>query len=351
MAKKKQLPTQKDKDIHVPSGYTQVLENLRVMIQTAQYKALSAVNKELISIYYGIGKTIHEHQNAANWGTSVIEQLAVDLQNSFPGMKGFSSRNLWRMRDFYLSYHRNEKLTAMLAEISWTHHLVILEKCKDQLEREFYMRMAKKNGWTYRVLMNQISNKTFEKMMATQTNFDRNLPDSIKIEAQLAMKDDYAFDFLELADEHKERELERAILNRVEDFLREMGHVFSFMGSQYRLEVGDQEFFIDILLYHRKLKSLIAIDLKIGKFIPEFIGKMQFYLSILDDTVRLKDENSSIGIIMCKEKNRTIVEYALKDATKPINVASYHVVSKLPKELKNELPSPEQIAKLLEFIE
>jgi predicted nuclease of restriction endonuclease-like (RecB) superfamily len=232
MTKKKQFLTKQDKEIHVPSGYAQVLENLRGMIQTAQYKALSSVNKELISIYYGIGKTIHEHQNAANWGTSVIEQLAVDLQNSFPGMKGFSSRNLWRMRDFYLSYHGNEKLTAMLTEISWTHHLVILEKCKDPLEREFYMRMAKKNGWTYRVLMNQISNKTFEKMMATQTNFDRNLPDSIKIEAQLAMKDDYTFDFLELADEHKERDLERAILNRVEDFLREMGHVFSFMGSQ-----------------------------------------------------------------------------------------------------------------------
>lgn len=285
MAKKKNLPTKRDKGIHIPSGYAQVLENLRGMIQTAQYKALSAVNKELISIYFGIGKTIHEQQNGANWGTSVVEQLALDLQNSFPGMKGFSSRNLWRMRDFYLSYHQNEKLTAMLAEISWTHHLVILEKCKDQLEREFYIRMSKRNGWIYRVLMNQISNKTFEKMMATQTNFDKNLPETMKMEAQLAMKDDYAFDFLELADEHKERELERAILNRVEDFLREMGHVFSFMGSQYRLEIGDQEFFIDILLYHRKLKSLIAIDLKIGKFVPEFVGKMQFYLSVLDDTV------------------------------------------------------------------
>lgn len=207
----------------------------------------------------------------------------------------------------------------MTAEISWTHNVVILEKCKDPLEREFYIRMSKRHGWTYRVLMNQISNKTYEKTMLTQTNFDKSLPEKIKPEAKLSMKDDYAFDFLELADEHTEHELERAILSRVEDFLREMGHVFSFMGSQYRLEVGDQEFKIDILLFHRKLRSLIAVELKIGTFVPEHIGKMQFYLSVLDARVRLEGENPSIGIIMCKSKNRTIVEYALKDATKPIN--------------------------------
>jgi len=265
-------------------------------------------------------------------------------------MRGFSSRNLWNMRDFYLSYANNPKLQAMTAEISWTHHIVVLSKCKDILEREFYIRMSKRNGWTYRVLMNQISNKTYEKIMASQTNFDKNLSEKMRPEAKLAMKDEYSFGFLELSDEHTEYELERAILSRVEDFLREIGNVYSFMGSQYRLEVGDQEFFVDILLFHRKLRSLVAIELKIGAFIPEFIGKMQFYLSVLDDTVRLEGENPSIGIIMCKDKNRTIVEYALKDATKPINVASYHMVKKLPKELRNELPSPDQIAKLLEHL-
>lgn len=254
------------------------------------------------------------------------------------------------MKDFYLSYRSNEKLTALLAEISWTHHLVILEKCKDLLEREFYMRMSKRNSWSYRVLMNQIDNQTYEKTLISQTNFDKNLPEKMRPEAKLSMKDDYAFSFLELGEEHSEYELERAILSKIEEFLREVGNVYSFMGSQYRLEVGDQEYFVDLLLYHRKLRSLVAIELKIGAFVPEYVGKMQFYLAVLDDTVRLEGENPSIGIIMCKEKNRTIVEYALKETNKPINVSSYQMVKKLPKELQNELPSPEQISKLLDCI-
>lgn len=349
--KKRLSPKKMDSKIILPSGYDHILENIKDLIKTAQLKALLVVNQTLISVYRDIGRTIYDQQKSAAWGDAVVEQLATDLQNSFPGMRGFSARNLWRMRDFHLSYHLNEKLSSLLTEISWTHHLVILGKCKDPLEREFYIRMSKRNGWTYRVLMNQIDNKTYEKMMTTQTNFDKNLPKKMRPEAKLAMKDEYSFGFLELADEHTESELERAILSRVEDFLREVGSIYSFMGSQYRLEVGDQEFFIDILLFHRKLRSLVAIELKVGAFVPEFIGKMQFYLSVLDDTVRLEGENPSIGIIMCKDKNRTIVEYALKDANKPINVASYHMVKKLPKELINELPSPDQIAKLLEHLD
>ena len=162
--------------------------------------------------------------------------------------------------------------------------------------------------------------------------------------------DEYAFDFLELGEEHSEYELEQAILKNIEKFLREMGNVYAFMGSQYRLEVGDQEYFIDLLLFHRKLKSLVAIDLKIGPFIPEYVGKMQFYLAVLNDTVRMEDENPSIGIILCKEKNRTIVEYSLKETNKPINVAAYKTTTSLPKELRDELPSPDQIARLLDYL-
>ena len=353
MAKtKKNLSSKKSiSKINLPSEYEQVLEELKDVIKTAQLKAISAVNQALIFAYRNIGETIYEQQQRAKWGASIVEQLAKDLQIAFPGMRGFSARNLWNMRDFYLSYKGNEKLQAMTAEISWTHNVIILEKCEDRLEREFYIRMSKRHRWAYRVLMNQISNKTYEKTMVTQTNFDKSLPDKMKSEAKLSMKDDYVFGFLELADEHTEHELERAILSRIQKFLREMGNVYSFMGSQYRLEVGDQEFFIDILLFHRKLRSLVAIELKVGAFVPEFVGKMQFYLSVLDDAVRLEDENPSIGIIMCKDKNRVIVEYALKDANKPINIASYHIVKELPKKLRNELPSPVQIAKLLEFIE
>ncbi|NGX55353.1 MAG: hypothetical protein KR126chlam2_00987 [Chlamydiae bacterium] len=232
--------------------------------------------------------------------------------------------------------------------ISWTHHIYILEKCKDPLEREFYIRMSKKFSWSYRILLNQICNKTFEKTLSNQTNFKKNLPQKLHGEAKLAVKDDYVFDFLELGENHSEHELEKGLIHKVEMFLREMGGMFAFVGSQYRLEVGGEEFFIDLLLYHRRLKSLVAIELKIGKFIPEYVGKMQFYLAVLDDFVRLEGENPSIGIILCKDKNRTIVEYALKETHKPIGIASYQVVKKLPKELQDQLPTSEQISHLLD---
>jgi len=330
--------------------YETVLKSIVKKIKESQTRAMVAVNCELITLYWDIGKTINTEQKNASWGSSVVDRLAKDLQKSFPGMKGFSSRNLWRMRDFYTSYCDNTKLPALLAEISWTHHVYILEKCKDPLEREFYIRMSKRNSWTYRVLLNQIDNQNYEKTMSSQTNFDKNLPEKMRPDAKLAVKDEYAFDFLEMGEQHSEYELERAIVRNIEEFLREVGNVYAFMGSQYKLEVGDQEFLIDILLYHRKLKAMVAIELKIGPFIPEYIGKMQFYLSVLNDTVRLEDENPSIGIILCKEKNRTIVEYSLKETNKPIHVAAYTTTTKLPKELKNELPSPDQIERLLDHI-
>lgn len=262
----------------------------------------------------------------------------------------YSVRENVRMKDFYLSYRDNEKVTALLAQISWTHHLVILEKCKDPLEREFYIRMSKRNGWSYRVLMNQIDNRSYEKTMSSQTNFESNLPTNMHPEAKLAVKDEYAFGFLELGEDHSEYELEQSIVKNIEKFLREMGNVYSFMGSQYRLEIDGHEFFIDLVLFHRKLKSVVAIELKIGSFIPEYVGKMQFYLAALNDKVRLEGENPSIGIILCKEKNRTIVEYSLKETNEPINVAAYRTTTTLPKELVGELPSPDQIARLLDYI-
>jgi predicted nuclease of restriction endonuclease-like (RecB) superfamily len=347
----KKISANKEVIQSIPEGYHSVLTNTIDRIKAAQTRAMVFVNRELVTVYLDIGKTINEQQQHAEWGASIVEQFAKDLQNSFPGMKGFSPRNLWNMRDLYLAYSQNLKLQTLSAEISWSHNIAILEKCKGILEREFYMRMSKKYSWSYRVLLNQISSKAYERTITSQTNFEKSLPEKIQPEAKMAVKDEYAFGFLDAGEEYDERKLEKALLSRIEDFLREVGGAYTFMGSQYRLEVGDQEFFIDILLYHRKLKSLVAIELKIGPFIPEYVGKMQFYLSVLDDTVRLKDENPSIGIIMCKEKNRTIVEYTLKEANKPINVATYQMFSELPKELRKELPSPEQIAKLLEFIE
>ena len=230
-------------------------------------------------------------------------------------------------------------------------NLIIMEKCDDNLQREFYLRMTRKYGWTKNVLIHQIENQSYEKTMIGQTNFEVTLPDEIKKQAKLAVKDEYTFDFLELGDEHSESQLETAILAKVEPFLHEMGGLFSFIGSQYRLEIGDSEYFIDLLLYHRQLKCLVALELKIGKFLPEYVGKMQFYLAALDDKVRMSDEKPSIGIIMCKSKNKTIVEYALKQSNKPIGVAEYRIVSTVPKEYFGLLPAPDQIEMLLDVVE
>ena len=255
------------------------------------------------------------------------------------------------MKSFYETYVDNEKLAPMVREIGWTHNLVIMEKCKEDLEREFYLRMTRKFGWTKNVLIHQIENQSYEKTLLNQTNFDQTVSEEILARAKLAVKDEYTFDFLELADEYSERQLEQAILTAVEPFLQEMGGRFTFVGSQYRLEIGDKEYFIDLLLFHRRLKCLVAIELKIGEFVPEYVGKMQFYLAALDDLVRLPEESPSIGIILCKSKQRTIVEYALKESNKPIGVATYRIVSTLPQELKDQLPGPEQVARLLEGVE
>ena len=244
-----------------------------------------------------------------------------------------------------------KKLQPLVGEIAWSHNLIIVQRCKDPLEREFYIRMTRKFGWSKNVLIHQIENQSYEKTLLGQTNFDKALTPSQRAQAKLAVKDEYTFDFLEMGEAHSERALERALIARIEDFLRAMGGLFAFVGSQFRLAVDDKEYFIDLLLYHRRLKCLVAIELKIGEFQPEFVGKMQFYLAALDRLVREEGENPSIGIILCKEKNRTVVEYALHDARKPMGVATYRVVKRLPKELKGQLPSPDEIAELLEGVE
>ncbi|WP_024333155.1 PDDEXK nuclease domain-containing protein [Desulfotignum balticum] len=331
--------------------YARLLTEVKERVRSAQYAALKVVNAELVRLYWDIGRMIAERQETSGWGRSVVENLSKDLRREFPGVGGFSVQNLWYMRQFYLEYSGHEKLQPLVGEIAWAHNLAIMSKCKDPLEREFYIRMTRKFGWSKNVLIHQIDNQSYEKSLLGQTNFDQALTSRLRAQAKLAVKDEYTFDFLELGEEHGERELERALIARIEDFLRAMGGMFAFMGSQYRLEIDGEEFFIDLLLFHRRLRCLVAIELKIGKFRPEFVGKMQFYLTTLDRQVRQEDENPSIGIILCKEKSRTIVEYALHDARKPIGVATYEITRTLPKELKGQLPQPEEIAALLEGIE
>jgi predicted nuclease of restriction endonuclease-like (RecB) superfamily len=290
------------KTVITDNEYNDFLNDIKRQIKNAQYIALKSVNRELIILYFNIGKKIVLSQKKYGWGKSIVETLSKDLQKNFPGISGYSPDNLWRMRKFFINYSKNSKLAPLVQEIAWAHNLVIMERCKNDLEREFYIRMTIKYGWTRNVLIHHIENKTYEKTLLNQTNFTKTLPNKIKNQAVLAVKDEYTFDFLELANDHSEAELERAIIAKLNRFLIEMGGSFAFIGNQYRLIADGDEYFIDLLLYHRRLKCLIAIELKIGKFLPEYAGKMQFYLSALDDNVKEEGENPSIGIILCKEK-------------------------------------------------
>jgi len=330
------------------NNYKLFFTDVKERIRKAQYEALKKVNTELINLYWDIGKMIFDRLDGNKRGNSIVENLAIELQNEFPGLQGFSYRNLWYMKKFYSHYSTNLKLQPLVAEISWTKNTIILEKCKDDLEREFYIKSTRKFGWTKNVLIHQIENETYEKYLLNQTNFDNAITEKYTLQAKLAVKDEYTFDFLELSDEHSEHELEVKLVNNIRRFLTEMGGYFTFIGNQFRIELGGEEFFIDLLLFHRQLKCLVAIELKIGKFIPEFAGKMEFYLNVLNDKVKLSDENPSIGIILCKDKNRTIVEYALKEKNQPIGVSTYKISKTLPLSLKNYLPTPAEIIKRLD---
>jgi predicted nuclease of restriction endonuclease-like (RecB) superfamily len=329
------------------SDYTSFLATIKQRIQQAQYDALKAVNKELLGLYRDIGAMIVEKEKSHQWWENFIGNLAKDIQKSYSGIKWFSERNVRYMKEFYLTYNGNQKLQPLVAEISWTKNVLIMTHCEDDLQREFYLKMTQKFGWTKNVLTHQIENQTYEKYLTNQTNFDITMAEEYKDQAKLAVKDEYTFDFLELWAEHAEREIEKAIIWQVKGFLTEFGGFFSFIGSQYRIEVWNKEFFVDLLLYHRKLRCMVAIELKIGDFEPEYVSKMNFYLSVLDEKVKMPEENPSIGIILCKNKDRAIVEYTLKDTNKPIWVAKYEIYKSLPSDFAWLLPSEDEIEKLL----
>jgi len=323
---------------------------IKSIIRQRQYEALRQVNASLIALYLEIGKRITQAQKEKGWGKSVVELLAKDLQNEFPGVQGYSARNLWLMRNFYTEYLLSPNLQPLVAEISWAKNVVIMQKCKDPLEREFYIRITKKFGWTKDVLINNIENQAYGKYLTNQTNFDETVAEKYRQQAKLAVKDEYNFEFLEMGVEHSEAELETALVNNIRAFLAEMGGDFAFIGNQFHLPVDDNDFYIDLLLFHRKLRCLIAIELKIGDFKPEYAGKMQFYLEALDQTVKNPDENPSIGIVICKGKQRTIVEYTLKPVKSPIGVSTYTTRKSLPANLKALLPSPAEIAARLKIL-
>ncbi len=332
--------------------YIKLLTDLKSKIRQAQYKAYRAVNTELISLYWDIGESIVAKQEELGWGQKIIQKLSEDLQKEFPKNSGFSERNLKYMRQFYLEYKDSPKMQPLVAQIPWSHNLIILDKTKNDYEKEYYCRMVLKYGWSKRILVHQIETKSFERFLADTKshNFDTTLPVEVLERVEPVIKDNYMLDFLEISDSIKERALEGKLLENIRRFLLELGTGFSFIGHQYKIVLEENEYFIDLLFYHRYLKCLIAIDLKIGKFIPEYAGKMNFYLNLLDDKVKLPDENPSIGLILCKEKDNIVVEYALRNITKPMGVAKYYLTRELPADLVKQLPAPEVIeAKLKEL--
>ncbi len=331
-----------------PNGYTDFLMEVKTQIRQRQLQALRAVNSELLALYWWLGQNISQKQNALGWGKGVVENLARDLQAEFPGRNGFSAPNLWFMRQFYSEYRDKPKLQPLVREISWSKNLLVMARCKDDLEREFYLRATARFGWSKSVLQHQLDNHSYRQYLLGQTNFDALVPDSIKAQAMLAVKDHYTFDFVGLAEQHSERELEQALVRNLRGFLIEMGGAFTFVGNQYRLEVDGKDYFIDLLLFHRRLRCLVAIELKMGDFKPEHKGQIEFYLDTLDQQHRLEGENPPIGIVICRSKTKTMVEYALRTASHALGIATYTVTPQLPASYQADLPSPEQIAARLQ---
>lgn len=339
------------KDI-IPSGYLKLLNQIKKDAREAQHRASQKVNHELVALYWSIGKSIDKRIQKENWGSFVISTLAKDLQKEFSGSLGFSKTNLYLMVSYYRVTQSNPIFQTLSGKLSWSHISILMGELKDKnLHLSFYAQKSVEQGWSVRVLKHQIELKNFERTGKKQNNFKMTLTKKSEAHLSTSVKDEYIFDFLSLQDEFTERDLEQALLKKINAFLIEMGGVFTYVGNQYKLSVDGDDFFIDLLLYHRRLRCLVAIELKIGEFKPEYAGKMQFYLTALNELVKQPEENPSIGIILCKSKKRTVVEYALKNAKQPMAVATYRVTTHLPEDLRKELPSQKQMESLFELNE
>ena len=326
-----------------PVGYGELLAELKQRIQNAQLRTSLAVNRELVLLYWQIGREILMRQARESWGTKIIDRLAADLKSAFPEMKGFSPRNLKYMRAFAEAWPDEPIVQQLVAQIPWGHNVRILDYVKDPFEREWYVRATVQYGWSRDILVHQIESGLYVRQGRAVTNFDRALPAPQSDLAQQITKDPYNFDFLMLGQEAHERDLERGLLDHLRKFLLELGVGFAFVGSQYRLQIGGEEFFIDLLFYHLKLRAYVVIDLKVQAFRAEFAGKMNLYLSAVNDLLRHPDDQPSIGLILCKTRDRVVAEYALRDLSKPIGISEYELAAALPDKLKGTLPTIEEI--------
>ncbi len=375
------MKTAADTTISPTQEYRQFIVALKARVTAARLSAARAVNRDLILLYWDIGRAIVEKQRVLGWGEAVIDRVSADLQEAFPATTGFSPRNLRSMKQFYLVYSdpaiwlqavarldRGAKdaefwrqpaakltlsevevvefLQQLVAEIPWGHNLLILNKLTDPAARLYYLRATARFGWSRNVLLNQIKAGAYERAVTGKKahNFDLALPEHLAEQADEMLKSSYNLEFLGIRREVKERELEARLIERLRDFILELGYGFCFVGRQHRLSLGQKEYFIDLLFYHRFLKALVAFELKVGPFEPEYAGKMDFYLNLLNDRERGPEDNPSIGTILCAEKDDVEVEYALKTKRNPIGVAEYQLQSKLPVELKGKLPTAKQLA-------
>jgi predicted nuclease of restriction endonuclease-like (RecB) superfamily len=338
----------------LPPGYAELLEDLKARVRTAQLKAAVAVNREMIQLYWDIGRLIVERQEREGWGKGIVDRLAKDIQKAFPGLKGFSPSNVWRMRSFHLAYTKEvailaqpvresdgQSLPQAVAGIPWGHNVILIEKLKDPLQRLWYARQTVQHGWSRTILELQIQSNLYGRQGKAVSNFAATLPPPQSDLAQQTLKDPYVFDFLTLGDEAHERDLEGGLVGHVQKFLLELGAGFAFVGRQVHLELGDDDFYLDLLFYHLKLRCFVVIDLTMRKFTPEDAGQMNFYLSAVDDLLRHPDDKPTIGLILCKTRNRVIAEYALRDLAKPIGVAEWQtrLVQSLPEDLRGSLPT------------
>jgi len=352
----------------IPADFPILLKEIKSRIQQAQMRAMLSVNAELVPLYWDIGQMLDARQSQQGWGAAVIPRLSHELQNELPEIKGFSERNIDRMVAFYRAYPHpadfSPQLVAKLAtppkvpqavakseqgadsllwSIPWGHHALLLEKVKDLDQRLWYMQQTLANGWSRNILLAMIQSEAHARQGQAITNFERLLPSPQSELVQQTLKDPYIFDFLTLQEPFHERELETNLLHQLERFLLELGQGFAFVGRQYYLKVGDREFYMDLLFYHLKLRCFVVIDLKKGEFKPEYAGKMNFYLSVVDDQLRHDADAPSIGLILCQDRNHIVAEYALRGVDKPIGISEYELTRALPVNLRSALPTVEEI--------
>lgn len=335
--------------------YAETLLGIKTQIRKAQIKAILSANKELISLYWNIGKAVFEIQKQYKWGSNFINQLAEDLKKSFPGIQGFSRANIFRIIAFYRAYKKVAQAVRQIERLAvfgipWGHNVVLLQKMKSEEKRLWYAQKAIENGWSRAILVMQIESELYERTGNAVTNFTKTLPTPQSDMAQQSFKDPYVFDFLTLHEAALERDVEQAFIDHIQKFLLELGQGFSFVGRQKHLVVGDSDFYIDLLFYHLKLRCYIVVELKTTPFKPEYAGQLNFYLSAVDDLLRHPDDKPTIGLLLCKTKDNFVAEYALRNIKTPIGVASYktELVESLPKDLKGSLPTIEEIEAELE---